>query len=142
MRREALRRSVLPARQPPATSRRAALLVVDDDARLLRAYPRILRERYDVLLASDGREAIDLLASGAQVDAVIADLAMPEVDGRQLHAWLSEQRPELARRTVFVTASLADPRFRELVARARDRVLQKPLNRDALFPAIDEVLES
>jgi signal transduction histidine kinase/CheY-like chemotaxis protein len=91
-------------RATPHPSRRPVVLAVDDDERVLRAYARALRERYDVLLASDGQEAIDLLRSGSHADAVVTDLEMPEVDGRGLFAWLLRERPELARRLVFVTA--------------------------------------
>jgi two-component system, NtrC family, sensor kinase len=142
MRREALRNSTAGPITPRTPSRRASVLVVDDDTRLLRVYPRLLHERYDVLVASDGQEAIDLLESGSQVDAVIADLAMPEVDGKQLYGWLTEQRPELARRTIFVTASVSDPRFGEFLARAGDRVLEKPAKAEELFRALEEALKS
>jgi signal transduction histidine kinase/CheY-like chemotaxis protein len=139
---EAFRRSAPSSRRERVAQRRAAVLVVDDDARLLRVYPRILHERFEVLVASDGQEAIDLLASGSQVDVVLTDMAMPELDGMQLYEWLSVERPELARHTLFVTASVGDARFGEFLARAGDRVLEKPVSRDALFHAIDEILKT
>jgi signal transduction histidine kinase len=138
--RDALRRSAASRHQPFAAERPASVLVVDDDVRLLRAYPRILRERYDVLVAADGQEAIDLLVSGSKVDVIVTDVAMPEVDGRQLYGWLNEQRPELARRTLFVTASLADRVYEDFLSRLGGRVLEKPVSAEALFRAIDGIL--
>ncbi len=138
---DAFRRSAPSSRQERGIPRRAAVLVVDDDPRLLRVYPRILHERYEVIVAADGQEAIDLLVSGSLVDVVLTDMAMPEIDGRGLYNWLVEQRPELARRTLFVTASVGDPRFGEFLARAGDRVLEKPVSRDSLYRAIDDVLK-
>ena len=67
--REAMRRSSPSTRTTSTRARRLSVLVVDDDEHLLRIYPRILRERYDVLVAEGGQEAIDLLSTGSEVDA-------------------------------------------------------------------------
>jgi signal transduction histidine kinase/CheY-like chemotaxis protein len=140
--REAFRHSSPSARMPLATARRISVLVVEDDDRLLRIYPRILRDRFDVLVATDGQEAIDLLSSGSEVDVVVTDVAMPEVDGKQFYGWLSEQRPELARRTIFVSAAAGDPRYAEFFARVQNPSLEKPVSREGLLGAIDDVLRA
>lgn len=57
------------------------ILVVDDEAQLRRALDVNLRARdYDVLLAADGRQALDLAAS-KHPDLVILDLGLPDIDG-------------------------------------------------------------
>jgi two-component system NtrC family sensor kinase len=137
--REASRRTTVP--HHARALRRASVLVVDDDARLLRLYPRILGEHYDVLVASDGQEAIEMLSSGSVVDAVITDVQMPEVDGRQLYAWLLEQKPDLARRTMFVTSS-ADAHQLDVLRQTGRPGLEKPLRRADLLEAIERVLGS
>lgn len=134
---------VTPISEPPADpwaaphpSRRPVVLAVDDDERVLRAYARALRERYDVLLASDGQEAIDLLRSGSHADAVVTDLEMPEVDGRGLFEWLLRERPELARKLVFVTAlplTGAD-------TRGGPAVLSKPVSHDLLLRTCSDLI--
>jgi two-component system, OmpR family, response regulator MprA len=66
------------------------LLVVDDDPAIRAALDRALRlERYDVELAGDGREALDRLA-GQRYDAVVLDVAMPELDGLEVCERLRE----------------------------------------------------
>ncbi len=139
--REALREASRSTTGPhsPRARRRASVLVVDDDARLLRLYRRILGEHYDVLVAADGQEAMDLLSSGSVVDAIITDMQMPEVDGRQLYAWLLEQKPELARRTAFVISS-ADAQQQEMLHQTGRPGLEKPLRRDELLDAVERVL--
>jgi signal transduction histidine kinase len=119
--------------------RRATVLVVEADERLLRNYPRILRDRYDVIVAADGQEAIDLLASGSVADAVLTELVLPELDGRRLYAWLEEYRPELARHTVFVTSASQDE-YGDFVARSGTRVLAKPAMRAQVLQALEETL--
>src|SRR5262245_19001610 len=61
------------------------VLVVDDEPAVRTALERALRlEAYDVELAADGREALDRLADGAPPDAVVLDVAMPQVDGLEV----------------------------------------------------------
>jgi DNA-binding NtrC family response regulator len=58
------------------------LLLVDDDRAVLYALSELLRDRgHQVVAVSSGREA---LAALDQADAVLTDLAMPEMDGMQL----------------------------------------------------------
>jgi two-component system, OmpR family, response regulator MprA len=62
----------------------AHILVVDDEPAVRRALERALRlDSYDVLLAADGREALDSLAE-SPADAVILDLMMPGIDGLEV----------------------------------------------------------
>jgi two-component system response regulator MprA len=57
------------------------VLVVDDDDAVRSSLERALGvERYEVGLAADGREALDRMAT-ERYDAVILDVAMPEMDG-------------------------------------------------------------
>jgi two-component system response regulator MprA len=67
---------------PPAPT--ATVMVVDDEPGVRAALERALRiERYDVRLAGDGGEALALLADGSP-DAIVLDVAMPEVDGLEV----------------------------------------------------------
>jgi two-component system response regulator MprA len=62
----------------------ARVLVVDDEPAVRRALERALKlESYDVALAADGEEALDLLAS-TPADAVILDVLMPRIDGLEV----------------------------------------------------------
>jgi two-component system response regulator MprA len=62
----------------------AKILVVDDEAAVRASLARALRlERYDVQLAGDGLQALDVLA-GEPVDAVVLDVAMPNLGGLEV----------------------------------------------------------
>ncbi len=57
------------------------ILVCDDEADIVRAVSIYLQaEGYDVLCASNGREALDLIEK-ASLSLVILDIMMPEIDG-------------------------------------------------------------
>ena len=68
----------------------ARILVVDDEPAVQQALTRALAlERYDVNLADDGRQALELLGA-APYQAVILDVSMPEVDGLEVCRRLRE----------------------------------------------------
>lgn len=70
--------------QPAAPAPSATVLLVDDEAPIRRSLgPYLERGGYRVLLASDGAEAMDILAS-YQVDIIVSDVLMPRMDGREL----------------------------------------------------------
>jgi two-component system, OmpR family, KDP operon response regulator KdpE len=67
------------------------VLIVDDDAQILRALRTGLRSRgYDVRTAPNGETALDVLAR-ERLDVVILDLGLPGIDGhevvRRLRGW-------------------------------------------------------
>ncbi len=61
----------------------STVLIVDDDAQIRDVlYELLLEEGYRPITVSDGREAIDYLQEAGQLpDAMLLDLAMPEIDG-------------------------------------------------------------
>jgi len=61
--------------------RTARVLVVDDDPRMLTMMRRVLEaDGYGVILAGDGRAALEILRSES-IDLMILDVMMPDVDG-------------------------------------------------------------
>jgi CheY-like chemotaxis protein len=60
------------------------ILIVDDDVRNIFALTSML-EHWDmtVLRAENGREALEILGSSPDVDAILMDIMMPEMDGYQ-----------------------------------------------------------
>ncbi len=60
------------------------ILVVDDEPAVRRSVRSALTlEGYEVRLASEGAEALDVLAS-ERVDAIVLDLLMPGLDGLEV----------------------------------------------------------
>jgi CheY-like chemotaxis protein len=60
-----------------------SILVADDELTIRELLHAVLSdEGYDVLLASNGRQALDLIASESP-DLVLLDIMMPVLDGRE-----------------------------------------------------------
>jgi CheY-like chemotaxis protein len=112
------------------------VLFVDDEPRLLVSIQMGLKayaDRFSLLTATNGREAIDALASHP-VDLVVTDLRMPEVDGFALLSHISRNFPFLP--TIVMTA-FATREVEEDVDRAGSLILlEKPLEFDRLAEAV------
>jgi CheY-like chemotaxis protein len=63
-------------------SPRGTILVVDDDEAIRSALAEILElSGYEVVVAADGQEGVDLLTLGLEPHAIVLDLMMPRMDG-------------------------------------------------------------
>lgn len=80
------------------------ILIVDDDRELANAERTILEaEGYEVLCASDGASALDLL-SHQTVDLVLLDVSMPHMDGHEVCQRL-RQNPDTARLNILMVTA-------------------------------------
>ena len=71
----------------------AAILLVDDEAGIAKAVPRLLRrEGHTVDTAANGRLALAKLQERAY-DLILCDLRMPELDGPGLYRTLAQHAP-------------------------------------------------
>ncbi|WP_411545913.1 two-component system response regulator GlrR [Klebsiella pneumoniae] len=117
----------------------ARLLLVDDDPGLLKLLGmRLVSEGYSVVTAESGPEALRVLGR-EKVDLVISDLRMDEMDGLQLFSEIQKGHPGMP--VIILTAHGSIP---DAVAATQQVVfsfLTKPVDKDALYKAIDEALE-
>ena len=71
------------------------ILVVDDDLHIQRLYKEEFEEEgYDVVIASNGQEAIDLFNREAP-DIVTLDILLPDIDGIRLLRQMKEKNPKV-----------------------------------------------
>lgn len=103
-----------------------AVLIVEDDAGtrlLLQALVR--RNDYRTVLAIDGEAAEEALRAG-DYDAILLDLVLPKLDGRDLLQRIAATTPHLLRRIIVVTAA-APADYRDCAPIAEVRwVMSKP----------------
>lgn len=119
--------------------RTVSVLVVDDDPTVLSTVTRTLTARgLTVYLAADGREALEVLAEHG-IDAIVADLHMPEMKGTELLAEIRKLYPNVVR--ILLTADDSGAAAREAINRAEvHRYLTKPWDPHQFVTAILEAL--
>ncbi|MEW6569673.1 MAG: response regulator [Nitrospirota bacterium] len=71
------------------------ILVVDDDLHIQRLYKEEFEdEGYEVVVASNGHEALDLFEK-EEPDIVTLDILLPDIDGIRLLRQMKEKRPKV-----------------------------------------------
>jgi two-component system, NtrC family, response regulator HydG len=117
----------------------ATLLVADDDPGLRESLERTLtREGYRVVLASDGRAALERVQAGG-VDLIVTDLRMPGLTGLELLRAAKAIMPD-----VDVILLTAFGTVEEAVQAMKDGAydfLTKPFRREQLIKLVDKALE-
>jgi two-component system, cell cycle sensor histidine kinase and response regulator CckA len=110
------------------------ILVVDDEAIARRFVERALTEAgFEVMLANDGEEALELLRSTSRkVALVITDLVMPGMGG---HAFAIEVSALPSPPPVLYMSAYESPQ-----GELAKRFLQKPFSPEALVDAVGGLL--
>jgi CheY-like chemotaxis protein len=113
------------------------ILLVDDDSDVREVTTALLNSLgYGVLEAGSGPAALDLLASGERVDAMLVDIAMPGMDGIETARRAQGLRPEIP--VLFATGYVDLSRFAEQPD--PQRLVRKPYRRAELVEKLRAAL--
>jgi CheY-like chemotaxis protein len=135
---KALIKSPLPDAQPKISHQvKKKILLVDDDPAIRRMLGILLTgEGYNVLLAVNGSESVQVVRS-TEIDLVLLDLNMPGMDGWQTYEQLASENPMLP---IVVITARPNQRFTALAA-GIGALLEKPLDLPRLFATIRNLLD-
>ena len=113
------------------------ILLVDDDARNIFALTTLLENNeMEVLSATNGRHAIDLVESTDDLALVLMDVMMPEMDGYETMRRIRNNPKFRLLPIIALTAkAMKGDREKCLEAGASDYVA-KPVNTEQLFSAL------
>ncbi|MEF7616538.1 response regulator [Aquincola sp. MAHUQ-54] len=114
------------------------LLLVDDDPAVRDATASMLRDQgYRVIEAGSGGAALELIARRKDIELVLADFAMPGMNGAELVRLLKLSHPHL--KTMFLTGFVDLGALKDI---PEEHVLQKPLSEDMLARRLRKVLRA
>jgi two-component system, cell cycle sensor histidine kinase and response regulator CckA len=132
------RESVDPDDSPGGTER---ILFVEDDRQVREFVEEALtRLGYSVLVAADGRAAVDLAkAHRHDIHLLLTDIVMPHLSGPQVYSRVSAFVPGVP--VLYISGYTGDPVFGRGVAEDRIAFLQKPFTAIALARKVREVLD-
>ena len=132
--------------RPPESSSLAnwrgkgTILLVDDEESLIALGGRMLEHLgFDVLTASDGREAVDLYRKRAgEIDLVLLDLTMPHMDGGEAFGELRRINPDV--RVILSSGYSRDDVAGRFAGKNLAGVLQKPYTLAKLTESLSAVI--
>jgi len=84
--------------------KRPTVLIVDDEDTNILILEEILKSNYNILKASNGKEALDVLRSAGTIPKIILlDIIMPEMNGRELFETLKADKSFAKIPVIFIT---------------------------------------
>ena len=117
---------------------RKTVLVADDEPDHLLMVESLLKERgYSVILASDGKEAVEK-AIQARPDLILLDIIMPDMDGTEAAVILKNNTRTQDIPIIFLTAVIV-PEERRGVSDSASLVFAKPVKFHELLEAIEQL---
>jgi signal transduction histidine kinase len=118
------------------------VLIVDDDRALLDALSEALQLRMgdvDVTTSESAQSALDALAS-AEMDAVVADIKMPKMDGLQLLERIRELQPNTP--TLLITGHGEHELAVQALRGGAYDYVQKPIDRDYFVGSLRRAIQT
>ncbi len=127
------------------------ILVIDDEKDVRIVIGQVLeREGFDVILAEDGKQGIELLSRDS-CDLVISDVIMPGIDGVAVVQSIREEKPDVPIIVIsgggnpspmeYEPGAIATNAYLASAAQAgADRTLTKPFDRKQLVDTVRDLL--
>jgi len=111
------------------------ILLVEDEPDLLEIFGYVLSD-YEVIKASDGRDAIELFKEH-KPDIVLMDIELPSIDGVEATRKILEYKPDT--KVIAITA-FASRRGKEMLEAGAVGVLKKPFRMHELVETVRKYL--
>ena len=127
---------------PRADRGQATILLVEDEANLRRLIHQYLENQgYRILDAEDGAAALQIAAGHPGViDLLLTDVVMPGMNGRELAAQITSQRPDV--RVLYISGYTENAIGHDGLLDAGINLLQKPFSLPTLKDRVRELLDS
>jgi PAS domain S-box-containing protein len=124
-----------------ASAARKRVLLVDDQDSVRDILAVQLRDAgFDVVAASDGEQAIAMIAGGLEVDALVSDLSMPQIDGLAVISAAQQHLPRLP--AILLTGYAGDDASLAVTGAIRGSfsLLRKPVDDAHLIDRLSTLL--
>jgi two-component system, cell cycle sensor histidine kinase and response regulator CckA len=116
------------------------ILLVEDDPMLREATREYLKcLGYRVLRAGDGEEALQTAKSAGHIDALVADLKMPKMGGKELAGKLTAARPAI--KVMFVSGNIDEELILKKAEAGGPALLPKPFAMRGLARMLRDLLD-
>ena len=116
------------------------ILLVDDFEFYLETAAIILKDKYEIITASSGQEAIEYLLGGGKIpDLILLDIVMPEMDGWVTYSRLKEISSEHNVPIAFVTSMFGTSVEKHAYDIGIADFITKPYNKNDLLTRIEKI---
>ena len=116
------------------------VLIVEDDAELLNYTASIIKRYFNVAIAGNGKEALEVISS-KKPDLILSDIMMNEMSGLQLTEKIRSNAQLSNIPIVLLTALTGDENQLKAIRKGADAFITKPFNTDILLATITNLIE-
>jgi DNA-binding NtrC family response regulator len=123
------------------TPAKVPVLLIEDEPGVM-DFVRATLERngYAVVCARSGAEGVQVLGSGEFL-GVVSDMVTPGgVNGAGVHAWIAQNRPELASRVVFITGDIANEETVATLRKTGAPCVEKPFRVQQFIDVVESTM--
>src|SRR5271166_5043428 len=119
----------------------APVLLIEDEPAVMALVRAVLEGHgYAVVPTESGAEALQLLET-YDFHGVVSDMRTPGgVDGAQVYAWIAANRPDLARRLVFITGDIANEETAATLRRTGAPCVEKPFRVHDFITVVEQTM--
>lgn len=117
---------------------KSTVLVVDDELGVRQSFNMVLKDDFNVLLAENGNNAIDLFLKNS-IDLILLDIMLPDANGIHLLGQFKEMDPNVE--IIMVTAVKEIKTAVEAIKAGAYDYIVKPFKVDEIINIVDRALE-
>lgn len=129
-----------PVGLPVESQRGHSVLVAEDDVVVRMVVADLLRERgWRVTEATDGTQAMALLATTRRFDLLLSDVGLPGPNGRQVADYARSRWPDI--RVLLMTGYAAEVATKGGFMEADMALIVKPFDHDVLLAKVEDVMQ-
>ncbi len=127
---------------PAVETKDKSVMVIEDDRDMSKVIGDVLSEAYNVIYASNGRQALDKIGAGASPSLVVSDVIMPEMDGIAFTKALKSNLATSHIPVILLSAEVPDTLMQESLEGGADAYLEKPFSPKKLRSTVDNLIEN
>lgn len=115
------------------------ILIAEDEDIGIYTFKLMLRNKYELIFAKNGREAVDKYFK-ENPDIVIMDIMMPEINGFEAFDEIKSKRKSDDIKIIAVTAHAMENEKKEILTYGFDDYISKPIDDDELYQKIEKYI--
>ena len=117
------------------------VLIVEDNVELLTLMQRLLNQKYHVITAKNGKQALNIIHK-EELDIVISDVMMPVMDGIELISAIKNDANYAQLPVILLTAKTRDEDRNEALQKGADDYITKPFRMSDLAVRVDNIISN
>lgn len=117
------------------------VLIVEDNIELLMLMQRLLSQKYHVLTAKNGKQALNIIHK-EELDIVISDVMMPVMDGIELIRAIKNDANYAQLPVILLTAKTREEDRNEALLTGADDYITKPFRMSDLAVRVDNIISN